>query len=301
MDLESLLRGVVPVLLALAAAGATDRLVMRREAPPGFAVPWRRAAAAALLAGLYYVAVFAALGLIGQTVEIDLATTRPWELFALHGQLVAVLLAWGALAYAGPDGALGPRLARAFGLAADRPRGAASPARESAAGGTPRPRRELHVGREILLGLAGGFAIWGAVVAVLMLVGLLVYAAGWDELLPKSPPQLVAFVAGQPWWLRLGIALSAGFVEETFFRGFLQRRIGLPLSTTLFVLAHANYGVPFMLVGVTLLSVVYGLLTRWRGNVWAAAVAHFVFDAVQLLVLVPWAMERIGSGAALLC
>jgi membrane protease YdiL (CAAX protease family) len=283
MDFETLLRTAVPVLLAVAAAWATDRLVMRREAPPGFAVPWRRAAASALLAGLYYVAVFAALGTIGEMVELDLGAARPWELFALHALLVAVLLAWGVLAFGGTGDPLLPRLARAYGLA-DR-----------------RPERRLALGRELLLGLAGGFAIWGAVVVVLVLIALGIYAAGWEALLPTSPPKLVTFLAAQPWWLRLGIALSAGFVEETFFRGFLQRRVGLPLSTTLFVLAHANYGVPFMLVGVTLLSVVYGLMARWRGNVWAAAVAHFVFDAVQLLVMVPWAVQRIGSGAALLC
>ena len=83
-------------------------------------------------------------------------------------------------------------------------------------------------------------------------------------------------------------------MEETFFRGFLQPRIGILASSLLFVLAHWTYGEPFMLVGVALLSLTYALLTRWRGSVWAAAAAHAVFDGVQLLVLVPLAMEQLA-------
>jgi membrane protease YdiL (CAAX protease family) len=70
--------------------------------------------------------------------------------------------------------------------------------------------------------------------------------------------------------------------------------VGIGLSSLLFVLAPWTYGEPFMLVGVTLLSLTYALLTRWRGSVWAAAAAHAVFDGVQLLVLVPLAMEQLA-------
>ena len=52
-------------------------------------------------------------------------------------------------------------------------------------------------------------------------------------------------------------------------------------------LAHLVYGQPFMLVGVTLLSLLYADLMRRRGSVWAPIAAHAVFDLVQLLVVVP--------------
>jgi hypothetical protein len=165
---------------------------------------------------------------------------------------------------------LARRLARAFRLAARRP------------------------GFEIALGLAAGVAIWGLVLTVLMAVSALLLALGGQDLLPGEPPGLITFLVDQPVWVRLAAALSAGLVEETFFRGFLQPRVGLPLSTALFVLAHFAYGQPFMLVGVALLSVIYGLLARRRGSVWAAAAAHAVFDAVQLLVVVPWVVEQVG-------
>lgn len=274
---EELLRLGLPMVAALAAAAACDVMAVRRDPPPGFAFPWRRAAAAALLGGLFYVGVFAPLATLGLPVEpltaLDLAATSPWQLFTLHALLAAVMLVWGLLAYARQrDRAegLGRRLAAAFRLA------------------TPRP---LH---EIVLGLGAGFAIWGGVLVLLMAIAAVILALGGEGILPAGPPAMITFIVAQPLWLRVAAALSAGLVEETFFRGFLQPRVGIVFSTVLFSLAHWSYGEPFMLVGVTILSLVYGLLARQRGNVWAAATAHAVFDAVQLLVVVPWVVEQVG-------
>ena len=88
-------------------------------------------------------------------------------------------------------------------------------------------------------------------------------------------------------WTRLAVSVSAGVVEETFFRGFLQPRVGIGLSTALFTLAHLSYDQPFMLVGVALLSLIFAFLVRWRQNLWAAITAHALFDALQLLVVIP--------------
>jgi membrane protease YdiL (CAAX protease family) len=95
----------------------------------------------------------------------------------------------------------------------------------------------------------------------------------------------------------VALALSAGLVEELFFRGFLQPRVGIGVSTLLFVLAHLSYDQPFMLVGITILSLVFAGLVWWRQNVWPAVAAHFLFDAVQLLILIPWALHEWPQGA----
>jgi len=131
-----------------------------------------------------------------------------------------------------------------------------------------------------------------------LLVALAVSALGGEELLPQAPPAMIPWIAGQPVALRLGIALSAGVVEEVFFRGLLQPRVGIALSTALFALAHAAYGQPFLLVGVTLLSLLYAALVRWRQSVWAAIAAHTLFDAVQLLVVIPSVLEMWGAAPA---
>lgn len=153
--------------------------------------------------------------------------------------------------------------------------------------------------REIGVGVLVGIGSWGAVLAVAILLGLVIMALGGEEALPKQPPALIPWIAGLPVGVRLLISLSAGVVEETFFRGFLQPRIGIFLSTLLFVLAHFSYGQPFMLVGIGTLSLIYAFLVRWRQNVWPAIAAHFLFDAVQLLFIIPFAlkyMEKAGTG-----
>ncbi len=119
------------------------------------------------------------------------------------------------------------------------------------------------------------------------LVALLVAGMGGENLVPQKPPEAIVWLAGRTILLRAALAFSAGAVEEIFFRGLLQPRAGLLFATVLFASAHLSYGQPFLLVGVTLLSVLYGLLVKWRQSLWAAMASHTLFDLVQLLVVVP--------------
>lgn len=228
--------------------------------PPGFAHPARRAAGLAALGLCLAVTSFAPLAAIGaEPATVDFAAVERWQLFAVHALLALTVVAWFAAAYAGS----GERLAAQVGLAARRP------------------------WSEIGFGVAFGVGAWFVVLGTAWLVALAVAALGGGDLLPNRPPQAVVWLAGQSLVLRAALAFSAGFVEEVFFRGLLQPRLGLWISTALFALAHLAYGQPFLLVGVTLLSVLYGLLVRWRQSLWAAIAAHTVFDLVQLLIVVP--------------
>jgi membrane protease YdiL (CAAX protease family) len=98
---------------------------------------------------------------------------------------------------------------------------------------------------------------------------------------------MVRAIVGLSIPMRLALVCSAGFFEELFFRSFLQARGGLLLSTILFTASHASYGMPFMLVGVFTVSVVLGRVFARRGDVVPCMVAHAVFDAVQLFVILP--------------
>ena len=149
--------------------------------------------------------------------------------------------------------------------------------------------------KEIGLGLAAGLVAWISVIAVMVLSGLAVWALGGRDLLPQAAPPLVPWLASLPLVLRLGVSLSAGFAEELFFRGFLQPRAGIALSTALFVLAHLSYEQPFMLLGVTLLSLIFAFLVYWRQSVWAAVTAHATFDAIQLTIMIPFALEYLDG------
>lgn len=292
------LRLAGPGALALLAALVLDRLSARRGLlPPGFVQePWRRTTASLLLTAIFWLGVFAPLGQLGTGFEPDLAELTIPGLFVLHAVLVGTLVAWFLLGYAGVSRER-PAPPRAAEVEAE----AEAPA--------PPPRRSLgdlfarqfglaapSVPREIGAGLALGLAAWVAVLAAIFAIGAVLVALGGEDAVPQQPPTLVPWIAGLPVAVRILISLSAGVVEEVFFRGFLQPRVGIALSTALFAIAHFSYGQPFMLVGITLLSLVYAAMVRWRQNVWPAIAAHVLFDAVQLLVIIPFVLRATGLG-----
>jgi membrane protease YdiL (CAAX protease family) len=324
-----ILRLVIPVALGLAVAVALDLMSAARGlAPPGFRVPWRRVLAILVVAALLAVGVFAPLGALGEkTAALDTSQITTPQLFLLHALMVVTMGIWFLLGFAGrqartapapppaPEPVPAPAAAAEFGevgwlppevLLPDVP-----PPLPLSPSLPPSPRVPLRrqfaaqfgfipptsVSREIGLGLLLGIGAWVAVLLALMAVAGVLWAVGGESAIPKSPPALVPFIAGLPIWVRFLVSLSAGVVEESFFRGFLQPRVGILLSTACFVLAHLSYGQPFMLVGIALLSLIYGWLVKWRQNLWPAMAAHALFDGVQLLVIVPAALRMLqGTG-----
>ena len=153
-----------------------------------------------------------------------------------------------------------------------------------------------HVGTELSIGLAVGLIGWLAVLAAALLLGLLVTAIGGERALAAEPAEQIVWLASLPVGLRIAVSLAAGVTEELFFRGFLQPRVGIGASTVLFVGAHLAYGELFMLFGISLLSLFYAWLASWRRSIWAAMAAHFLFDAIQLLVIIPAVLRVYDEG-----
>ncbi|HVG23208.1 MAG TPA: CPBP family intramembrane glutamic endopeptidase [Thermoanaerobaculia bacterium] len=145
------------------------------------------------------------------------------------------------------------------------------------------------------IGLSVGVGGWMITLAIAALVALLLQATGvMNE--PPAPPAMIPWMAKLAWWKKALIVASAMSVEEFFFRSFLQKRIGLIASTLLFALAHFTYGNPMLLIGVTVISIVISI-GFWRTkNVVPGIIAHGVFDAIQLFVLVPLAVKMMGIG-----
>jgi membrane protease YdiL (CAAX protease family) len=190
--------------------------------------------------------------------------------------LVAGVAAEGPAATAPAPRSLGRRFAEQFGLAAP------------------------SIPTELGLGAGLGIGAWAGVLAVMVMVAFVLVFTGQMDVKTQEMPPLVPWLASRPFLLRLAISLAAGFCEELFFRGFLQPRVGILVSTALFTLAHLTYGQPFLLIGIALLSLIYGLLVRWRQSIWAAVAAHSLFDGIQLLILVPAVvryMDEAGKGA----
>lgn len=264
---------LAPYALALLCVWELDRRSRRLGLdPPGFRSPARRAAGLSALAlGLAITALspIAALG-GGPPPEVDYAAVPTWQLFVIHALLLLTIAAWWGAGFAGSGAALGDQV----GLSG------------------PSPLRELAFGAVF------GIGAWVVVLAGIYAVAIGLALLGAEEALPSSPPGAVVWLAGQAVGVRIALALSAGVVEEIFFRGLLQPRIGYLASTALFALAHLAYGQPFLLIGVTMLSLIYGALVIWRQSVWAAISAHAVFDLVQLLVVVPSILRVFGGAPA---
>ena len=81
----------------------------------------------------------------------------------------------------------------------------------------------------------------------------------------------------------LTVGLSAGIGEELLFRGALQPRFGILLTTLLFTFAHAQYSLSPALVGIFIVGYGLGVL-RNRINTTAAILAHAGFNFVLVIM-----------------
>jgi membrane protease YdiL (CAAX protease family) len=323
--MQRIVTAVIAFALGLATAYALDRLCrVRRIYPPGFLQVWRQALAMLVLAFFLGSAVFLPLAAAATGLGIEppnLSKIGNFQLFELHLIMLAVLGIWFLLGFAvRPEPVRREPILPApsapypvDGVEVLDPEGMPSEPLEILPGPPEPPASPpLSLGRQFLLqfgfvapdvpreiglGIGLGLGAWVAVLAAILAIAGVILALGGKDVVPSQPPALIPLIAALPFGIRLAVSLSAGIVEETFFRGFLQPRVGIVLSTAIFALAHLSYGQPFMLVGVTLLSLIYGLLVRWRQSIWAAIAAHALFDGIQLLVVVPAVLKLTGMGA----
>jgi len=192
----------------------------------------------------------------------ELARVPFYSLFSLHAILIVFLTGWWLLAGR-------PPLMRFFNIQREAP------------------------GEAVMTGLAVGVGGWMLTILLAIAIAYILQATG---VLPKhpEPSAMIAWMASLPLWKKILIVCSAMTVEEAFFRGWLQKRVGLIASTVLFALAHAGLGQPFLLVGVAIISLIIGFTFYRTKNLIPGIIAHGVFDAVQLFVVIPIAFKAVG-------
>ena len=82
------------------------------------------------------------------------------------------------------------------------------------------------------------------------------------------------------------IAALSGFCEEVFFRGIIQGKCGLLLTSIAFGLSHSPSLRHF---SYALLAFVYGLmlgaLFDYTGNLWSPIIAHATHNSIVFLIL----------------
>lgn len=236
----------------------------------------QRVAGLALLWAILLVCVFYPTVAPGDAVAIDPATVWFPALFTAHALLLAFLFAWWRLI------------------------------------GTPDLRRFLQWNEASLgmvrLGVAVGVVGWllaifanliatTAILILSWLAALVGLGGGESVPLATEVPALLIWLAELPLLQRLTVIAVAMTVEEAFYRGYLQPRIGWIPSSVLFALSHAGYGLPALMVSVFVISLVIGWALRETRSLVPCIVAHGVFDAIQLLVVMPWAVELLRDGA----
>ena len=139
-------------------------------------------------------------------------------------------------------------------------------------------RRPAHVLRDLALGV-GVWAAWAAVeYAWTRFLGA-GHSRSIAEYLPRGAAESVVWVA---------LSLSAGFVEEVVYRGYLQRQfaawtgsvpLGLLLQAIVFGVSHGYQGVDACL-RITAYALLFGGVAMWRRSLRPGMMAHALTDVL---------------------
>jgi hypothetical protein len=79
------------------------------------------------------------------------------------------------------------------------------------------------------------------------------------------------------------LAVLSGFSEEVLFRGALQPRMGLFLTSLLFAGTHVQYSISPATLLVLVIGIVLGILRRFFGT-WTSIITHFGYNLSLLLL-----------------
>ena len=227
--------------------------------------------AAKLIAYAWLAALLFILGVMVVTTALHVPTAKElaripfYSLFTLHAILIVFLVGWWLLTGR-------PPLAEFLNL------------------------RRGNSGEMVMTGLAVGVGGWIFTIIMAVLIALILSATGTMPKNPPQPPPMIGWLVALPVWKKVLVVLSAMTIEEAFFRGWLQKRVGLIASTALFALAHSGFGQPLLLIGVALISLVIGVTFYRTKNLLPGIIAHGVFDGVQLFVIIPVLFRLMGMG-----
>ena len=143
----------------------------------------------------------------------------------------------------------------------------------------------------------GAISIKQVGVVVLFIVGAVAASIGADRLFAALQPDLYQTVGKLSETMfgsqgmspvsailfALLIGLGAGLGEESLFRGAVQPKLGIVLTSVLFASMHVQYGLSILLIFIFLLAVGLGLLRR-HINTTAAFLAHAGYNASGVLL-----------------
>jgi membrane protease YdiL (CAAX protease family) len=73
------------------------------------------------------------------------------------------------------------------------------------------------------------------------------------------------------------LGASTGIGEELMFRGAIQPRFGIILTSALWALLHTQYQFSFVILGLFGIGILFGLIRKYVGTT-AVVIAHAVYN-----------------------
>ena len=141
---------------------------------------------------------------------------------------------------------------------------------------------------DFFIDVAIGFGFWIAALVVLGVIARAIHAGGMAEAARTLGPQ---GLAESIVWVALSV--TAGFCEETIFRGYLQRQfvawthsatVGIVLSAALFGAGHIYQGVKPTIV-IAVYGLMFGILAEARRSLRPGIMVHAWHDALTGLLI----------------
>jgi len=142
--------------------------------------------------------------------------------------------------------------------------------------------------RNILIGIAAGIVVFAGLAGIYLVI--------LPALQFKEDPlvtQVMSLMLAKPIWWRLTLILRGTIAEEIIFRGYaIERLLELTgsfsiagiISCTVFAFEHLGVWSWGHVVIAGFAGAMLTLLYTWRRNLWVNMIAHFIPDAIGLLL-----------------
>lgn len=147
-------------------------------------------------------------------------------------------------------------------------------------------RRFLHLhepGKAILRGIVLTIPLLLGVAALVSVYTLATEGVeGLTNPDEEANPAVQEILDNLTWPIAVLVAVAAGVGEEIFFRGLLQRYLGVWGQALLFGLAHATGGYLPQVLFALGLGILFGHLIRRGWSLWSLIVAHTLYDFTLL-------------------
>ncbi len=126
------------------------------------------------------------------------------------------------------------------------------------------------------------FALFFVIIFILTLESVLLSVFNLDD------SSKVAVVISEFSLLTIIISSTLGpFAEEVFFRGFLQKYLGVFIAALIFAGLHFGFGSVTEIIGAFTAGIILGYWVKYRSvSLWPAIAAHGFYNLVSILLVV---------------